>query len=380
MDLASMLEREDFFGSFFSTVKKYYKEALGQDITLSFDEKSCNMVIQPRLSAATAVHMSKEARKFFYSEWNIRGSLWKNLLAKTYVAVMTRTGKAFAQYRFRMEPASALSPHFVIAPNNRSIRFFDYGSGTVGCIIKDGFTRRFFDAQLNFRKTYHYDFMVPLLNSGEDWFIEPILYGHPLARTTDEAAYQKGIADAMAAVRQLAEDTVEYDNGYAKELLAKVRVLTKRAVEEKHITTGAETEALLQEIEGRLSALGTSVPTSISHGDLQSGNIWVDEQGKTLVYDWETVDRRSVWYDSAVLQYSLRRHEGWPALAREKHPELLLCNDPQKDHTEAQLDAIKALVLLEDICFYSEDMLELPETWGAELYDAFIGRVTGKGE
>ena len=36
MDLSSMLEREDFFSFFFSTVEKYYMEALGEEISFSF--------------------------------------------------------------------------------------------------------------------------------------------------------------------------------------------------------------------------------------------------------------------------------------------------------------------------------------------------------
>ena len=31
--------------------------------------------------------------------------------------------------------------------------------------------------------------------------------------------------------------------------------------------------------------------------------------------------------------------------------------------------------MLEDLVFYLEDMLELPENWGVELFDAFIKRI-----
>ena len=82
MDLASMLQREDFFPLFFATVKKYYKEVFGQDVEIDFAEKKdCNLVIKPVLSAATAPRMSPAARGFFYSEWNVRNSLFKYLAA-----------------------------------------------------------------------------------------------------------------------------------------------------------------------------------------------------------------------------------------------------------------------------------------------------------
>ena len=45
----------------------------------------------------------------------------------------------------------------------------------------------------------------------------------------------------------------------------------------------------------------------LSHGDLQSGNIWVDKNGEALILDWETHSLRSQWYDKLVLEKSLRR-------------------------------------------------------------------------
>ncbi len=379
MDLSSMLEREDFFGFFFSTVEKYYREALGEKIAFCFatDYKNCNMVIKPHLSAATSVHMSPKARTFFYSEWNVRNSIIKNIIAKTYVFILTRTGRMFSQFQFTMQPEGAVNNDIVIAPNNRSIRIFDYGKQTVGCIVKEGFTRKFFDNQLQFRKNYHYDFMVPLNSYGEDWFIEPIMYGHPLARTTDEKAYNRGVLDAMAAIGKLASDTYieKTPDEYISPLLQKAEILVKEAKEKKSIIKLDETLQIINAISDKISEVSFMIPTCISHGDLQSGNIWVDEAGKTIVYDWETVDRRSAWYDAAVLWYSLRRHEGWGEYFRLQNPEKTLASDKRKNYTADEYEAIKYVVLLEDIIFYLEDMLELPEKWGAELYDAFIDRL-----
>lgn len=388
MDLSSMLEREDFFGLFFSTVEKYYREALGEEISFSFakDRKKSNIVIKPYLSAATSIHMSSKARAFFYSEWNIRNSIIKNVLAKTYVSILTRTGKLFSQFQFTMLPDNLVNDDVVIAPNNRSIRIFDYGDRTVGCIVKAGFSKKFFDNQLQFRKSYHYDFMVPLISYGNDWFREPIMYGHPLARTTDRHAYSMGVRDSMVAVGELALDTYieKKPCEYITPLLKKAERLVIEAKEKKGISKYDETLILLKAISDTLSDVSFIIPTCISHGDLQSGNIWVDKSGKTIVYDWETVDRRSVWYDASVLQYSLRRHEGWGSFFTLPAPEKVVVSDRRKNYTSVEYNSIKHVILLEDILFYLEDMLELPEKWGAELYDAFIGRlmnidgITGK--
>lgn len=126
-----------------------------------------------------------------------------------------------------------------------------------------------------------------------------------------------------------------------------------------------------------ITASAMRIPTCVSHGDFQGGNIWVDDRGKTWLYDWETVGRRSVWYDSAVLQYSLRRVYGWQDFLQENLPAGICGCDPEKIRTEAQMTVIKAVILLEDMVFYLEDMLELPKDWGTQIFDDFAARMWG---
>lgn len=378
MNLYSMLEREDFFPLFFCTLKQYYREVCGQEIEIDFaDKRSGNLVIKPFLSAATAPRMSARARSFFYSEWNVRDSMLKYLAAKAGVAFLTHSGKAFSQFTFRMRPEAVVTRDLVIAPNNRSIRVFDYQSKTVGCMVKHGFTKKYFTNQLEFRKKYAYPFMLPMVKWGEDWFVEPILSGHPLARVTKEPLYQKGVSDALAGIRQLAADTRSYTDAesYTAQMVSKIQELLVDASARKKIKTAETTAAIADKAAKSIQGILSVIPTCQSHGDFQGGNIWVDDSNKTWIYDWETAGRRSVWYDSAVLSYSLRRVYGWRELAAQEEPKDLLNCDSVKERSPAEYRAIKGIVLLEDILFYLEDMLELPEDWGAEIYDAFIERI-----
>ena len=378
MDLISMLKREDFFPLFFATVKKYYQEALGWSVSMEFapSKKQANMVIKPHLSAVTSANMSSKARSFFYAEWNIRNSWMKNIIAKTYVFAMTRTGKQFSQYQFTFSPQNRVSNDVVIAPNNRSIRFFDYEKNIVGCMIKQGFTSKYFDNQLRFRIANHYEFMLPLVAYGADWFQEPILQGHPLVRVTDKKQHEQGIADALADIAVLANDTLHYEDTrqYVSSIAEHIRTLTREAVDRKHIQTSQVIDRIVDDFLAEELAL-TRIPVCQSHGDFQGGNIWVDTAGKTWLYDWETVGQRSVWYDASVLLYSLRRDYGWGEFKAEKEPIRILNCDPQKQYAQKEFDYIKKIILLEDIVFYLEDMLELPSDWGNELFDAFAERI-----
>lgn len=379
MDLSSMLAREDFFPLFFATLKDYYKEVYDQEIEMDFaDRKNCNLVIKPKLSATTSPYLSEKARKFFYAEWNVRNSLIKYVVAKWMVFCLTRTGKLLSSYRFRMTPDVLATKDLVIAPNNRSIRVFDYSNGTVGCMIKKGFTDKYFSNQIAFRKTYSYDFMVPMLRYGDTWFVEPILEGHPLARVTDEKAYEKGMKDALDGIKLLADDTREQIDAdtYISNLYVKIASLIKRAESDKQIKTAKQAIQIADECVTATKNKFKILPLCMSHGDFQGGNIWVDDMGKTLLYDWETAGKRSIWYDSAVLAYSLRRHYGWGELSKINMPKMLLNCDTEKNRTENEYRAIKSILLMEDLIFYLEDMLELPENWGREIFDGAVERVS----
>lgn len=370
MDLSSMLDREDFFGLLSSTVEAYYKEAEHADVKLTRQKKDANLVIKPKLSALYPPKLSKAAQAFFYSEWNVRGGKWKNLAVKAYVFVMLHTGRLFSSYRFRLEPQETAGCDLVIAPNNRSIRFFNYKTGVVGCRIKDGFSDKYFQNQLQFRLNHRYDFLLPLERWGEKWFTEPILQGHPLARVTDEALYQKGVSDALAAVRTLADDTVRRVDAraYLAALRERIITLCAAAREKKRIKTADDTLRLLDIFKIVEDKIPAEIPVAMSHGDLQTGNIWVEPNGKTILYDWETAGERSVWYDSAVLAYSLRRPYGWRHFLRSQ------AEDAYRADRTAPSDRVppaivKYAVMLEDILFHLEDMMELPNDWGGDIYD-----------
>ncbi len=378
MDLASLIAREDLFNHLFSTVEEYYAKVNNIRVSFSFAEnnKETNMVVKPKLSALSAVHISSKAREFYYSEWNIRNSLVKNLLVKIYLFIATRTGRYFAQYKFKITPEPMNLADTIIAPNNRTIRIFDYSTNVVGCIIKDGFSDKFFRNQIRFRETYKYDFILPMIDYGKNWFREPILHGHPLARITDEELYQSSKRKSIEYLRIIANDTVEYIDSiiYINSLCNKIMSFLDRAIVEKDIKSSVETLKVLHFAAKKARVLKGTIPTVMSHGDFQTGNIWVDSNKKTWIYDWETADRRSIWYDVTVLEYSLRRNAGWKELMGNPFPEKMELYDSTEEN-KSNYNAMKGIVLLEELCFYLEDLVELPKQWGVDIYDAFIMRL-----
>lgn len=378
MRLAEMVLREDFYQILQNTVKAYFSSVHGRDIVFSYKKTGDleKLVINGKLSFISRFPAPSGLRHFLLAEYNIRGSKLKKLVGKA-VALTVGTFPQVGKVRNVYISKGILGKDVFISPQNRSVRFFDYNAMTVDCICKAGFTDKYFNNQLHFRKKHQYDFMLPLLDSGKGWFREPILVGHPLARVTDEVVYRKGTEDALAHIGRLAADTLTYIDvtAYIHILREKIGHLLEQAHKRKHITSLELSRRITDVATHWAASAPTRIPLCMSHGDFQGGNIWVDENGKTWIYDWETVAQRSVWYDSAVLNYSLRRDYGWKNLLEDAEPKAFCSCDPEKEHSAESYYGIKGILVLEDVLFYLEDMLELPEDWGAEIYDTFILRM-----
>ena len=375
MRIAEMIRREDFYTILEDTMNTYFRLVRNADAAFSYEEgRGEKLIINAKFGFISRFPAPRGLLTFLNGEYNIRGNFVK-YLAGHAAASLAWAFPQLGQTRTCRIAEGALGKNEFIYPQNRSVRIFDYASGQVDCIVKSGFSDYYFKNQLKFRLTHQYDFMVPLSAHGDSWFREPILDGHPLARTKNEKAYQKGLADAMRGIRALAADTRSEiaASDYAKALLADIEPKLRRAAAEKQIQYG---ESLLEAAKSaaEILSLGGTVELCLSHGDFQSGNIWVDRSGKTYIYDWETVGRRSVWYDSAVLNYSLRRAYGWKSLLECAAPEAMRACEQNKQG-EPNYAAMKSAVLLEDILFYLDDLLELPKDFGREIFDAFAERI-----
>ena len=249
MRLSDMLLREDFYGILANTVTEYSRLVHKRKALFSYKkaDNTEKLIINGKLGFVSRFPAPSGLRKFMLAEYNIRGSRVKYLVGKM-AALAVSTLPQIGKLRNAYISKGALGKNTFISPQNRSIRFFDYGAMTVDCIIKSGFTSKYFANQLAFRKQYHYDFMLPLLDSGDTWFREPILTGHALARVTDEAQYKKAMQDALSGIAQLAKDTMVYEGSaeYVQLLQTKILTLLAEAEERKHIAFGDETRKMVQ--------------------------------------------------------------------------------------------------------------------------------------
>ena len=379
MQINEMIKRENFFQILQDTIKDYFYQVRNQEIYFSY--KPFNGSEKFRIYTLGSIVCREEktlgTKQFLFSEWNIRKNYLKHLAGKGIICLLMNTRKVGSVKSFYISKG-AIGLNEIISPQNRSIRFYDYDTGNVDCIIKSGFTNKYIKNHIEFRKKYSYNFIIPMIDSGDCWFRESILLGNPLARVVNESKYNKGIEDTINHISILAKDTLQYIP--SKEYLDQLHFLASSLIENarlsKNIKSYDQCKLILSYIRKHVKTYSGLLPTCISHGDLQTGNIWMDLEGKTMIYDWETSKRRSIWYDCITLLYSLRRVDGWNNFWRATS----LCDQAKNSFlfqniSTIPLHFIKTLILLEEILFLLEDMLELPETWGNNIFDSKISKI-----
>ena len=375
MKIDAMVLREDFYNILVKTLENYYRDVFGKAIIINVTSRTygSKILIYPKINAITTRFPNKKVIDYSYDEFNVRGPFWKFIAAKIYVSLCMFTGGLLASKALTYSDYSVFNSTILISPANRKIRVYDFAKGIVDAIVKNTFTSKYFENELSFRLNSKYDFVLPIIEHGETWYREEILPGQPLARIKDQKLYDKCIHDAVSHVKALAEDTIEYVNAadYAQKLYSEISEKLIIAREQKNITHQGIIEEIACIALRKAAQLNAPLPIVESHGDLQSGNVWVDRvAAKVYIIDWETHGKRSIWYDCATILLSTRRANQLKMMVMHCETDIVknavLINDNNKNY---DMQAVMGIIILEDIMFYLDDMLELPLNFGAEIFE-----------
>ena len=381
MKIDAMVKRENFYSINEKTLEDYYKFVHGIKLKVKTSNYSLlrKVFIYPKINAIVTRKPSSSVIKYLMAEFNVRTSIIKFILGKIYTFACLYSGGVLSSKALVFSEYNPMTDSILVLPCNRKIRIIDFDNQHVDSIIKEGFTRKYFVNELSFRQKSKYPFVPPILLNGESWYREPLLRGQPLARVSDGNQYALSSEMAIDHIGVIGRDTLHFvgSEQYARKLLNLIKVLIPLAKKNKHIQHG---QVLLDVSEHAFSTtiqLPDTIPTAMTHGDFQSGNIWVDPvENKTFLIDWETAAVRSIWYDPATLLLSTRRHNGvinMVATCESQHvQDSVLINDSNKRYN---MMAVMGILLLEDIIFYLEDNLELPEDWGGDLIDKYASQL-----
>lgn len=337
MKITEMLDREDFYAINEATLAKFYDGSCGES----------ELFVYPRLNTIVAKHPSDAVRAYICDEYNLRGNPMKRVAAQSYVRLCLASKGILASKRIRVP--SETGNDVLIYPCNKKYRIFDFKNGFVDVIGKAGFDDGDLRHEIAFRtKSGLPDFVPPLYYFDDRTYREKIIRGRSLARCSKgfdslrDAAYH-----SLCAFRKPTEYTVGGAE-YAKRLSAAIDATAAKAEDPKLLCDVRESLAQrVSEEEG--------ISLAFSHGDLQAGNIWVEEgTDRIYIIDWESWGERSVYYDKAVLYDHLR-------------PGSIM--DYLKNDTSA---GEKAVVLMEDLLYHLESLNALPADFGVQEFGGYL--------
>lgn len=343
MKISYMLKREDFYTINDRTLKSFYRDGQGKT----------KLYVYPELNAIVTAHPSKKVRNYLYTEFRVNASPLKRLAVWSYSHIFLNSQGFLAARSFDL-PAT-VSADMLIYPCNKKYRIFDFKRNEVSVTPKSGFPIDDLKNEIFFRRTYKASFIPPLLSAREDGYTEQIIDGYPLARagTRSTELTQKAVDLWDSYISTYTKAVLASD--YSNELLKEVNDLCEIAKVLKPDFLWQNASMLAQHYASVLLASNETIPVSLSHGDLQPGNIWVENRtDRIFIIDWESYAKRSVWYDRATLYDNIRKVGGMAAYTVFR-------------------DVPHMTVALEDLAFRLHELLNLPLSYGTtEINDYML--------
>ena len=342
MKISYMLKREDFYDINEKTLKNYYSDCKTEK----------RLYIYPELNAIVVSRPSRAVKRYLYTEYRVSGSFIKRLAVRAYAFVMLNSFGLFAARSIKL-PTSA-GRNTLIYPCNKKYRIFDFDKNTVSVIPKVGFPVGDLKNEIDFRKSSDAEFVPSLISYTDNGYTEKIIDGYPVARA---ARREAELSDRAFSVWESysARSRSTVDRGrYAGELLSETGMLLGELEASNKSVDSKRVLSLAEKLSDEISAYTGSVTLSLSHGDLQSGNVWVENgTDKIYIIDWESYGKRSAEYDKATLYGGIRR------------------SDKFADYVKVK-DDTHATVLLEDLIFRLKELKSLPENFGAEDFKRYV--------
>ena len=384
MTIHQLFEREDIYSIIENTLKAYYKDIYGVDAEVKLSKnRLCNsFVVYPRIGVIVSRVPSWDVMKHVYDDFNVQGNILRKSIAWSYITLCWFTFGLLGSRTLYVSDKKLLNRNISIMPCNRKIRIFDFKKGYVDAILKTGYPDTFFKKEIEARTKLDYSFIPGIEKIGERWYREKVLDGNGLVRV-GKHRYERYCNEVVEDIRQLFEDygyeipAVEYAVRLGDELRDGLDIIQG----EKGVKDLDYIRGVLNYCIDILNGSDMIIPITMSHGDLQTGNILVDEKrDKVTIYDWETIGMRSVWFDcSRLLLYSVRRNH-FIYLANnyedDKIKKALLLLDKKKDRDMKQ---VMAVLILEDMKYKVSEIESLPGNTGVEdiyVYENKLKEIT----
>lgn len=374
MTIQEMLEREDIYSILSTTLEEYFLTVRQEKVTVRVDNSRLKnrFVVYPRLGIVCSRFPSWKVAKDLYTQFNVQGNVIKKLVAWGYITACFLTFGLLSSCSLFVGNKNWCKRNIYIMPCNRKIRIFDYGKGYVDAILKTGFSDVCFKNEMKYRVKPQFDFIPPVIEHGDRWYRERIIEGVGLVRVK-EPDYTRYCQEVLDDAKLMYQQTLHYEpiDAYYTRIADEIKKAFPKLKEEKNIATTDYIETVLDRIKSFTIGRDNNVPLVLSHGDLQTGNVMVENATKKVsIYDWETAGERSVWFDMGKLMLHSQRKGRYAYMIEHRDDdevkEKLLTFDDKKDYPMA---IVISILVLEELKFFVDEIIDLPGAIGTEIMD-----------
>lgn len=252
------------------------------------------------------------------AEYAYHPQTWRRVLQSAYVryAVIRPLSGVLARARVQLEPFPEALAECCILGGNQALRIVDLVRDTSVVIRKRGYRRAFLDTAVGLRRAYPHLPGPRLLDWDltQGWYLEERMRGLPLNRVSAPDRVAQALSAARGALVTLYEGTIRDESraDWMAERLGRIRAECQVLPSVYSPAVRREILALAETLVNRIGQgpeASAPIPTVISHGDFQPGNIIVPTQsdaGPVYVIDWEYAARRCCWYDAVVYALASR--------------------------------------------------------------------------
>ena len=370
MKISEMLVREDFYSILKATLNRN-RNLLGfLDGPIEINErgKDCVLFVNPQLNAIMASHPSREVVNFLRKEYNVKGSLWRRWSVKFYLFFATLFVRFFSETGISILYGKDIK-NILIYPCNKKIRLFDFSKGIVFIVLKENFPDTYIERDIKFREENYNNFILPILNAQKGSYTERIIQGRSLARINDVFYVEQSKRKALELIMSL---TTNNDNVCVKDYIESLSRECCQLLNRKPSFLNAHVVQHVFECLAEVNA-AERCQLVISHGDLQLGNIWIDdENGQLIIIDWETVKKRSRFYDYVTLYLNIRQ-----SVDIQNIYDMILRDEGLKSNLcQCSIETVARIVLAEELVYQTEELISFPQDIGINKYTYILNEYT----
>lgn len=377
MTIQEMLEREDIYAIIEKTLPFYYSNAYGKKVHVKIEKKRAfkKLLIYPRLGIIIPRFPSRKVIKEVFAWFDVQNNIIKKIIAKLYIYLCLLSGGLLAHRSLYISDSSLYNNNTLIIPGNRKIRIYYFDKMVVDSVIKDGFNDTYFKKEIKIRENLKYPFIVPISQKGNRWYRERLLVGHSLVRIPQKE-YDKYLGDVLISLTKIHHDCYRKMsiNNYCNELVLNCYTILEKVITHKKISCGDALKKVISFCDEKTKKAYDMIPIVFSHGDLQNGNIHIDqESNKTYIIDWETGGLKSVWYDAATLLCFTRRKNRFSYMINHindldvKNKILIFDSNHDRD-----MKTVASVLLLEELLFFLDEMMGYPLDIGSEVINRYL--------